>query len=70
MKSLWQTAEYSLLDHRRYEDILELKVDSLEERLQTEINNWLQHVHQTEDHGFTNKFSSITQQEDDDLDDA
>jgi hypothetical protein len=45
MKFLRPTAGYSLLDHRRSEDILEeLKVDPVEKKLSECKQKWLIHV--------------------------
>jgi hypothetical protein len=47
--SFLQTAGYTLLDHKRNEDILEeLHVTPLEEKLYTYRHNWYQHVHRME----------------------
>jgi len=50
MKYLRRTAGYTLLDHKRNEEILEkLHVTPLEEKLCTYRHNWFQHVHRMED---------------------
>jgi hypothetical protein len=50
MKFMRRTAEYSLLDHRRNEDILEeLKVDSVEKKLARYKQKWLNHVSKIDD---------------------
>jgi hypothetical protein len=50
MKYLWQTAAYTLLNHKRNEDILEeLHVTPLENRLCTYKHKWFQHIHTMED---------------------
>jgi hypothetical protein len=51
MKYLRRTAGYTLLDHKRNEDILEeLHVTSLQENPCTHRHNWFQHVHRTGDY--------------------
>jgi hypothetical protein len=50
MKYLRRTAGYTLLDHKRNEEILEeLHVTPLEEKLCTYTHNWFQYVHRMED---------------------
>jgi hypothetical protein len=50
MKHLQRTAGYTLLDHKRNEEILEeLHVTPLEDKLCTYRHKWFQHVHRTED---------------------
>jgi hypothetical protein len=42
---LKRTAEYTLFDHKRSEEILEdLKVEPVDEKLRRYKSNWLQHV--------------------------
>jgi hypothetical protein len=49
MKNLRRTAGYTLLDHKRKEEILEeLRVSSLEEKPCTYRHNSLQHVYRVE----------------------
>jgi hypothetical protein len=48
---LWQTAGYTLLDHKINKEILEeLHVTSSEEKLYTYRCNWVKHVYQMEDY--------------------
>jgi hypothetical protein len=50
MKYLWQTAAYTLLNHKRNEDILEeLHVTPLENKLCTYRHKWFQRIHGMED---------------------
>jgi hypothetical protein len=50
MKFMRHRAGYSLLDHRRSEnDLEELKVDSLENKLAQYKQSWLNHVSKMED---------------------
>jgi hypothetical protein len=50
MKYLRRTAGYTLLDHKRSEEILEeLHVTPLEDKLCAYRHKWLQHVHTMED---------------------
>jgi hypothetical protein len=49
MKYLRRTAGYTLLDHKSNEEILELHVTPLEDRLCTYRHKWFQHVHRMED---------------------
>jgi hypothetical protein len=50
MKYLQRTAGYTLLDHKRNENILEeLHVTQLEDKLRTYRHKWFQHVHRMED---------------------
>jgi len=49
MKFMTRTAGYSLLDHRRNEDILEeFKVDTVEKKLAQYRHKWLNRVSRTE----------------------
>jgi hypothetical protein len=43
------TAGYSSLDHRRNEDTLEIKVDTVEEKFSQYKHKWLNHVGKMED---------------------
>jgi hypothetical protein len=49
MNYLRQTAGYTLLNHKRNEEILELHVTPLEDKLCTYTRKWFQHVHIMED---------------------
>jgi hypothetical protein len=50
MKYLQRTAGYTLLSHKRNEEILEeLHVTPLQDKLCTYRHKWFQHVHRTED---------------------
>jgi hypothetical protein len=50
MKYLRRTAGYTLLNHKRNEEILEeLHVTPLEDKLCTYRHKWFQHVHRMED---------------------
>jgi hypothetical protein len=50
MKHLRRTAGYTLLDHKRKEDILEELTLHLQKKdFVAYIHNWFQHVHRTED---------------------
>jgi hypothetical protein len=50
IKYLQRTARYTLLKHKRNEEILEeLHVTPLEDKLCTYRHKWFQHVHRTED---------------------
>jgi hypothetical protein len=49
MKYLRQTAGYTLLNHKRNEEILELHVTHLEDKLCTYRHKLFQHVHRMED---------------------
>jgi hypothetical protein len=50
MKYLRRTARYTLLDHKRNEEILEeLHVTPLEDKLCTYRHKWFKHVHRMED---------------------
>jgi hypothetical protein len=70
MKYLQRTAGYTLLNHKRNEEILEeLHVTPLEDKLHTYRHKWFQNVHRTEDNRLPNNFWIIIQNEDDDLED-
>jgi hypothetical protein len=49
MKYLRRTAGYTLLDIKRNEELLELHVTPLEDKLCTHRHKWFQHVHRMED---------------------
>jgi hypothetical protein len=50
MKYLRRTSGYTLLNHKRNEEILEeLHVTPLEDKLYTYRHKWFQHVHTMED---------------------
>jgi hypothetical protein len=49
MKYLQRTGGYTLLDHKRNKEILELHVTPLEEKLCTCRHNYFQHIHRMED---------------------
>jgi hypothetical protein len=49
MKYLRRTAGYNLLNHKRNEEILELHVTPLGDKLCTYRHKWLQHVNRMED---------------------
>jgi hypothetical protein len=67
MKYLQRTAEYTLLDNKRNEEILEeLHVTPLEDKLCTYRHKLFQHVHRMEDNRSQNNFWIIIQKEDDD----
>jgi hypothetical protein len=50
MKYLRLTAGYTLLDHKRDEEILELHATPLEEKLCAYRHNWFQHVQRRENY--------------------
>jgi hypothetical protein len=53
MKYLRRTAAYTLLDHKRNEEILEeLHVTPLEDKLCTYRHRWFQYIHRMEDNRF------------------
>jgi hypothetical protein len=49
MKFMGHTTGYSLLDHRRNEDVLELKVNSVENKLSQYKQKWLIRISRMED---------------------
>jgi hypothetical protein len=49
MKYLWRTAWYTILDHKRNEEILELHATPLEERIYAYRHNWFQHIRRMKD---------------------
>jgi predicted membrane protein len=52
MKYLRRTAGYTLLNHKRNKEILELHVTPSEDKLCTYRNKWFQNVHRMEDNRF------------------
>jgi hypothetical protein len=63
-------AVYTLLNHKRNEEILEeLHVTPLEDKLCTYRHKWFRHVHRMEGNRLQNNFWIIIQKEDDDLED-
>jgi len=49
MKFVGRTAGYSLLNHRRSEDISELRVDPVEKKIAHYKQKWINHVCKVED---------------------
>jgi hypothetical protein len=57
MKYLRRTKRYTLLNHKRNEEILEeLHVTPLEDKLRTYRHKWFQHVHRMEDNRLPKQF--------------
>jgi hypothetical protein len=70
MKYLRRTAGYTLLDHKRNEEILEeLHVTPLEDKLCTYRHKWFQRVYRMEDNRLPKQLLNYHPKEDDDLED-